>query len=378
MKSKYHFPRAELASQVAQMLTGSNLIGLSSDGLFIGGERRIGKTAFLINDLAPTLREQGYLVIYIDLTLVQSETTIHPIRQAFVTAKEEAKSQLKKTVKKITPAALSANVFGVGGGVNFAKQQENLSMLEAFYALHDATKKPIALIVDEAQRAMSTKAGQDALWALKSTRDQVKNNRESSAQLLLVFTGSNRAKLADMVTKKDQAFFGSTVIQMPYLGVDYIKDVCSNFNRAVPSANLDYKKTNQLFERLGKRPAVLWDAIQSCILSVEPMDTFNERVQIAVDQKKKDEEELVLVQIKNLPPLAQLVLKDIANEKESAPVFSTTNIKKYAAITKKKTLNTASIQAAIEVLINAELVWKSTRGVYQLEEPSYAAVIAKA
>jgi hypothetical protein len=182
------------------MLTGSSLIGLSSDGLFIGGERRIGKkTAFLINDLAPKLRELGYLVIYIDLNLEQGETTIHPIRQAFVNAKEEAKSQLKKTVKKITPATLSANVFGVGGGVNFAKQQENQSMLEAFYALYDATKKPIALIVDEAQLAMSTKAGQDALWALKSTRDQVKNNRESSAQLFMVFTGSNRAKLAEVL-----------------------------------------------------------------------------------------------------------------------------------------------------------------------------------
>jgi hypothetical protein len=222
-------------------------------------------------------------------------------------------------------------------------------MLDSFYELYATAKKPIALIIDEAQRAMSNKVSQDALWALKSTRDQIKNNSASDAHLLLVFTGSNRAKLADMVTKKDQAFFGSSVMQMPYLGNDYINDLCNMYNQNLSGACLDSTKTNQLFVRLGMRPAILNDAIGQCILSLDS---------------------------ETLPFLAKLVLSDIANDAESAPVFSTENIAKYKSITGKKNLSTASIQAAIEVLIKAELVWKSTRGVYKLEEPSHASMFA--
>jgi hypothetical protein len=249
-------------------------------------------------------------------------------------------------------------------------------MLDSFYELYATAKKPIALIIDEAQRAMSNKVSQDALWALKSTRDQIKNNSASDAHLLLVFTGSNRAKLADMVTKKDQAFFGSSVMQMPYLGNDYINDLCNMYNQNLSGARLDSKKTNQLFVRLGMRPAILNDAIGQCILSLDSMATFNERLAEEVETKIEAEATLIKQQLETLPILAKLVLSDIANDAESAPVFSTENIAKYKSITGKKNLSTASIQAAIEVLIKAELVWKSTRGVYKLEEPSYASLFA--
>ncbi len=372
MNKKYHFARPALAAHIAQMLTGPIAVGLSSDGLFIGGERRIGKTAFLINDLVPDLERRGYLVIYIDLTLSQGDNTGSSIGQAFANAKRDAKGSIAKAVKKITPAAINANVFGVGGGLNFAKNQDEGSMLDAFYELYSTVKKPIALIIDEAQRAMTNKLGQDALWALKSTRDQIKNNSQSDAHLLLIFTGSNRAKLADMVTKKDQAFFGSSVMQMPYLGSEYIDDLCNMYNKNLNGASLDSKVTNELFIKLGKRPAILNDAIGACILSLDAMSTFNERLAAEVTTKAAAEATLIRQQLENLPILARLVLSDIANDEVSAPVFSTENIAKYKSITGKKNLSTASIQAAIEVLIKAELVWKSNRGVYKLEEPSHA------
>ena len=62
------------------------------------------------------------------------------------------------------------------------------------------------LIVDEAQHAITSDAGADALFALKAARDEL--NSSAHHGLRVVATGSNRDKLAMLRNSKDQAFFG--------------------------------------------------------------------------------------------------------------------------------------------------------------------------
>ena len=63
-----YFARTALASQMAKQLIHPDVLseGLRS-GLFIAGQRRTGKTTFLLHDLIPALEEEGALVIYVDL-----------------------------------------------------------------------------------------------------------------------------------------------------------------------------------------------------------------------------------------------------------------------------------------------------------------------
>lgn len=53
--------------------------------------------------------------------------------------------------------------------------------------------------------------GINAMFAIKSARDQI-NSSLTTPKLMLVFTGSNRDKLAQLVLKKDQPFFGCGVV----------------------------------------------------------------------------------------------------------------------------------------------------------------------
>jgi hypothetical protein len=105
--------------------------------------------------------------------------------------------------------------------------------------------------------------------------------------------------------------------------------------------------------------------------------TLTERVALAIDEEVAKEALLLKEQFDGLTPLAKLVLKDLSDPKEIAPVFSTTNIKKYNEALGKKSIDTAGIQAAIEALVNAKIIWRSNRGVYKLEEPERATLIAK-
>jgi methylmalonyl-CoA mutase cobalamin-binding subunit len=377
MTKQYHFARPALAAEIASIIAGPNPLNLSGDGLFIGGERRIGKTAFLTQDLTPALERLGVEVIYLDL--MQSKMPPDEmIAGAFSRLNDAWLESKKSTLKKLKPAGVNAAVLGVGAGISFHKRDEKDSMLESFYALHEKIKKPIALIIDEAQRALDTDQGRAALWALKSARDQIKNNPRTQAKLILVFTGSNQAKLSDMVSKKSEAFFGSTITPMPNLDYAYVENLCSTINSMLLKELLNPKVIFPLFEVARWRPAVLASAITNSILSSDPNSTLTQRVKAAIKVQADQEIAQFKEQFDGLPPLAKLVLQDMADPKDIAPVFSTTNVKKYSVALKKKTITTASIQAAIDLLIKAGIVWRSNRGVYKLEEPEKVASFFKA
>jgi hypothetical protein len=62
------YRRPQLAASMAKQLLRPGVLdeGLRS-GLFLSGQRRTGKTTFLITDLIPALQAAGAVVIYVDL-----------------------------------------------------------------------------------------------------------------------------------------------------------------------------------------------------------------------------------------------------------------------------------------------------------------------
>lgn len=49
---------------------------------------------------------------------------------------------------------------------------EGLTLADARRALHEAADQPVALVIDEAQHALSSEAGERAMTALKSARGE--------------------------------------------------------------------------------------------------------------------------------------------------------------------------------------------------------------
>lgn len=108
------------------------------------------------------------------------------------------------------------------------------------------------LIIDEAQHAITTDRGYDALFALKAARGEL--NSSAHHGLRIVATGSNRDKLAMLRNSKDQAFFGAPLVAFPTLGQDYIDWFCQ---RSGLQASLDPAKVMRMFKQAGYRPETL-------------------------------------------------------------------------------------------------------------------------
>lgn len=81
----------------------------------------------------------------------------------------------------------------------------------------------MALIVDEAQHALTSEAGEVAMTALKSARDQM--NQPDRVNLMLVMSGSDRDKLLRLVVSAGAPFYGSQIQALPPLDTDFIAHV---------------------------------------------------------------------------------------------------------------------------------------------------------
>lgn len=369
------FHRTHLAEQMVKGIMASAVGSASASGLFLAAPRRTGKSTFVREDLRPALKRYGATVIYVDLWANKQAdpgAVIVAAVRAELAEHEGIVTRLAKSsgMEKITVGGVAFSLDRVGLG-------KEISLSAALAALSDETKKPIVLLIDEAQHSIITDGGYDALFALKAARDEL--NSSEHYGLRIVATGSNRDKLAMLRNSKDQAFFGAPLVAFPTLGADYIQWFCAGVGLAGP---LDPTKVMTLFERAGHRPEILGAAADSIRFdfSVKPADA-NAEFAKAVEQQIEEADFQTLRVINALTPLQSAVLRVLASEGDQYAPFDMRTMERYRA-----TLSTlaphettvpevSNVQAALGALQEKSLVWKEKRGVYSLEESTTAKVM---
>jgi hypothetical protein len=367
----FFFHRRALAQQLAGRILSTAVLAPARSGLFLAAPRRTGKSTFLREDLIPELEQSGATVLYIDLW---ADKAVDP-GQAIVSLVRSAlgaedglvlRAARRAGLDKLVLAGLTFDVAKVGLGTGVT-----LSM--ALAALSDAVKRPIVLIIDEAQHAATTRAGADALFALKAARDELNSTRHCG--LRIVATGSSQAKLALMRASKDQAFFKASLQPFPPLDVHYVDWFIEN--SGLP-ARLDAIKTFELFKRAGSRPEVLVDALGSLEEKIAEVtetgvdDLFEAAVTLEIRAAELD----ALHVVDSLTPLQGAVLRVLAAQADAYVPYAAATMTAYRRaldqLQPESTVNidVPNIQTALDNLQEKGLVWKAARGEYALEEQS--------
>jgi hypothetical protein len=369
------FRRIDLANQLASRVLQPGSASSVASGIFLSAPRRTGKSTFLREDLRPALQLAGAFVLYVDLW---SDKKADP-GDLIVSAVRSALSGFDGVVSRL---ARKTGIRDISTGpVTFSLEQigigTELTMTDALGELSNELKKPIVLIIDEAQHAIFSENGYDALFALKAARDEL--NSSSHFGLRVVATGSNPEKLAMLRNSKDQAFFGAPMVSFPRLGKDYIEWFCDRVNLGV---DLDVDVIWELFERSGYRPEILGAAADQLRFTFglgaeDVIEQFGEAVITHID----DADSQTIRVIESLTPLQSAVLRVLAARQQSYAPFTSDSITTYAtvlrAIAPGENLvpDTSNVQQALSALQEKMLVWKEQRGVYALEESSLAEVM---
>lgn len=208
------------------------------------------------------------------------------------------------------------------------------------------------------------------MFALKSARDQL-NIGSKTHKLSLVFTGSNRDKLAFLVLDRRQPFFGSFITKFPLLDQEYTDQYSDYINQTLAGREI-FKKTEMFaaFRVVGHRPQLLTQVVSEALSGALSQETDNDTL-VSLAQKlmnqlfSKMEGELA-----GLTKTQRTVFEVLVKHHEDYTPFAESTMQEYSNLLGKR-VSTATVQSALEVLRNKNLVWKESFGGYVLEDESF-------
>lgn len=372
------FHRPALAERIARQVLTVAVGSAASSGVFLAAPRRTGKSTFVREDLRPSFESAGALVVYADLwanpTADPGEVIVAAIR-ASLAGKEGVVMRLAR--------ASGLSKFAVGGAMHFDLDRvglrKDVSLTDALVALSDEMKQVIVLIIDEAQHALTSEAGIATLFALKAARDELNSTHHFG--LRVVCTGSNRDKLAMLRNSKDQAFYGAPMVNFPTLGQDFVAWFCE---KAALGFALSPEKVWPLFAEAGYRPELLGSAADTLRFNFDVSaqagpDLFEDEVRQLAAEMNQVQRKV----IRSLTPIQQVVLRVMAATGGNYAPFEAATMSLYrkglqlvGVADDEVRVDVPGVQQALLALQEKKLVWKAARGIYAIEEPAVADILA--
>ncbi len=231
--------------------------------LALFGDRRIGKTFFLTEDLIPIAGRAGFVVVYADLWLYRTAplpAISHALEEALddLTVPESAVKRAGKTpVQK---------VGALGVSLDFGAEPQRRNLPDAHELRIDAlvaricavADKPLLLLLDEFQSIGESADGVNAIAALRAVLQKRKKT------VYAVFTGSSQDGLAALVTAVGGPMYQfAQLLDFPTLGDDLLEALAARFARVHEGKTLDLAQLRAYFARLGHKPALMKDLVKS-------------------------------------------------------------------------------------------------------------------
>lgn len=381
------FHRPGLAAALADQALDTTLG--TGGGLFLAAPRRTGKSTFVRQDLVPEFEQRNLNVIYVDLWIDKTVNPAIHIANAIRTELAREDGAIAKTLKKM--ASISKLTVGAwGNGLNFDLSQLNLAkdatLADALKALSTASQKKLILVIDEAQHALTTDEGINALFSLKAARDSL-NTDSGRHGMQLIATGSNRDKLATLVNGREQAFYGADMVPFPLLGKDYVQWL---LGRA--KLNLDAALATEVFQSLGSRPEPFRKALSQARLqlAVNPAQDPDALLASLAAQGVRDARTDFLNTVASLPPLQSALLRELAADSLLGPDVRRPGL--FSAAMKSRLLarleaemgavhgvsvESPSVQNALDKLREENFLWRSQRGSYAVEDEQFLEWLAQ-
>lgn len=374
--------RDQLAKALGQDLAGESLVDYSS-GMFLAAPRRTGKSTFLNNDFIPECVQRGWLPVYVDLWSDRDAAPAELISGAIGAALGSFEGALAKAAKK---AGIDKINLLRTLSWDFTRPQlpEGTTLAQALAVLHQVSGQMVVLIIDEAQHALNSEDGLNAMFALKAARDHL-NRGDRPDGLRLVFTGSSRDKLANLVLKSKQPFFGASITPFPLLGREYVEFITDLWNRRLAVSN-QFKVEDLVyaFELVGRRPEMLNKLLAEVSVGLGEAGNLGELLRTGALNHQAGVWSDYESAWNDLSALQQAVLEVMAERTLGRQPFSPFTEQTLRDVNRKLQqaraeikASTTSVQKALDALRDKELVWKANRGEYALEDASMAEWLAR-
>jgi hypothetical protein len=359
----WHYHRPDLAKLYLDTLNAGLVTSTT-----IFAPRRAGKTSFLLKDLTPAAKKSGYTVVYVDLwqtKLSPGVSIVRSLERALEpnNAVENLVAKLHTPIKKLKAKAEIAGAKFEGEvelGDAGKKIQTEIALKIDVLIDTLCKKKPVLLLIDEAQELAKTKEHEAVATALRTaiTRNQ--------SRLRVVFTGSSRTKLAHVFSNSNAPLYstGSAIADFPQLGHDFVEYIATRFAIST-GRKLSIETAWQFFIAFKQQPEPFLIGIVDMVLN--PSVTLEEAMQ-------KVAAKLVLTENHEgawaaLDATQKALVRMLAQDPTLKP-FSKAVIASLRNIIGVESLEVTHVQRAMTKLAN--VVFKSPRDTYEFENEAFA------
>jgi hypothetical protein len=367
------FSRPDLAAQMARQLLHPDVLseGLRS-GLFIAGLRRTGKTTFLRNDLIPALERHGALVIYVDLWTDTRANPAQLVRDAIRTALEQLQtpgSALLSRLARVSGVDVGLFSFKFGFKLEKIGEAGGATLAQVITELVDQAGRDVVLIIDEVQQAITTDDGNQLLLALKAARDAVNPRPDTRGHFIFIGTGSHRAMVSELTTRRTQAFNGATSIAYPLLDADYVEYLLERL-RVVGAANLPSSAVAvQAFRTLGNRPEEMVKALRQLQLNVPAGSNPDAYLPVIAATLRSAAADIELAKVEQMGSLASAIFERIAaTDGDAKGIFSAEAASDYSRILGRE-VKVEEVQPVVNELMDANIIMRRGHGLYGITDP---------
>ena len=361
------FRRTALAQEMAKQLLQPTFLDTSlRSGLFLSGQRRVGKTTFLATDLIPALQDLGAIVIYVDLwsqPQANPADLVHGAIRKSLNELQTPGSGVLQKLKRVSSVEAGAAGFKFGFKLADVGKEGGVSLAQAFTELIDQSKTDLVLIVDEVQHALGSADGDNMLHALKAARDAINTRPATPGYFLFVGTGSHRARVQELSLKGNQAFNGAVTHEFPVLGLEFVEYVLQQVKPQLGAMAPSASVTEAAFKRMGSRPEELMKALNVLRALPEGADP-DEHLPTIAQSFGAAAADIELQKIEAFGPLAQAVFSRICGIGGNVKgVFTADALKEYSAQIGREA-TTQEVQGVIGLMTSANLLMRVKHGHY--------------
>jgi hypothetical protein len=361
---QWYFHRADLAQKLLNALVDG-----TGDPLALMGERRIGKTSFLLKDLIPAATKRGFSAVYVDLWQKRDQ----PL-EAINYSLQEAIDELEVPATKIgRRLATPVKKIGLAGGsVDLGDEPARRRPADPYLlvdwllrGLVGAARKPVLLVLDEIQELATVPNGENIVSAIRATITRRKEHVRA------IFTGSSEVALQALLSRSRAALYeGASTLAFPHLDRAFIHFLAERANARL-RRRVEEKELAAAFARLHDRPRPLIDLIllfaSSDARSLAAL--LNDQLETQLGERDFDE------QWYKLRPLHRLVCSTIAR---GSSVTSEAARGRYARelgrSAERGLVSPGSVASALRSLQASHVIEKvpGVRGSYRIDDPLFA------
>lgn len=345
--------------------------GLRS-GLFISGLRRTGKTTFLRNDLIPALEQLGALVIYVDLWSDVSANPAQLVRDAIRAALEQLQtpgSALLERLARVSSVDVGLLSFKFGFKLDKIGEPGGATLAHVVTDLVDQAGRDVVLIVDEVQQAITTDDGNRLLLALKAARDAVNPRPATRGHFLFIGTGSHRAMVSELTTRRSQAFNGATSISFPLLDADYVDYLLARLHDAGAATLPSRDVAIDAFRTLGNRPEEMVKALRQLQASTPSGGDPDAYLPVIASTLRSAAADIELAKVEQMGGLANAIFERIAaTDGDAKGVFSVEAAADYSRSVGRE-VKVEEVQPVVNELMAANIIMRRGHGLYGITDP---------